>query len=517
MSKTTLSKITLWTTISLSLLTFAASPAMASGFDPSFPSIHAPQRVPATSVPVGDYYCPHGGVLSNKTCTLRETTHANLSKTYTCFSDDILSNTTCTGKSSTALHNFYYCTSGTLLGESCVTTNNYSFTSQSTYSCPSGYKLSGASCLSKDTYSATLKTLSSCSPASLTLNSTGQCVGATSTDALQTSTYYCPNGGTLYKSTCSSIVSSQPSFRSVSSCPSGYNLSFGSCVSTVTTPLMQTYSCPNGGSLSGSTCTLNYSPSPVYSCSPGRGTLFGATCTNPLEYRPPISYSATVAGYACPNGGSYTGLTGSCVNNYPGALSAGAGCPSGYILNAGTCSMTVAIAPYVTDTQSCPSGATLSNNTCLTSNSYTASTSPNVYLSCPQGGTLSGSLCVVNTIIPSVTNSTYSCLNGGTLSGMSCSTPPVNATVAKSYFTCNPGDAVTLFGCTHAVSAPALLSNTSDCASLNLLKISAPECLANPKTYLATPATVYSCGSGEVLSKDSCAYVIKYPAAKHKK
>lgn len=201
MSKTTLRKITLLTTISLSLLTFVVSPAMASGFTgPSSPSTHAQQTVPATSVPLGDYYCPYGGVLSNKTCTVHETTPAGTSKTYTCPAGDTLSGATCTqGKSSTANHNFYYCTFGVLQGLSCVTTNTYSATSQPTYSCPSGYTLSGTSCLSK----ALLSNTAGCASLNLFKVLAPECLATPKTfPATPATVYSCATGGVLSQESC---------------------------------------------------------------------------------------------------------------------------------------------------------------------------------------------------------------------------------------------------------------------------------------------------------------------------
>ncbi len=143
----------------------------------------------------------------------------------------------------------------------------------------------------------------------------------------------------------------------VYSCPNGGTLSETTCLKT-------NYSCPNGGTLSGTTCVKTN-----YSC-PNGGTLSGTTCLK--------------TNYSCPSGGTLSGTT--CVKtNYS--------CPSGGTLSGTTCLKT---------NYSCPNGGTLSGTTCVKTN-YT----------CPNGGTLNGTTCV---------KTNYTCPNGGTLNGTTCVT-----------------------------------------------------------------------------------------------
>jgi hypothetical protein len=140
-----------------------------------------------------------------------------------------------------------------------------SSTTTTTYSCPNGGTLSGTSC----TYSATSSTTS------------------------PTTTYTCPNGGTLSGTTCS--------YAATASTASGTT----------------TYSCPNGGTLSGSTCTYSATADTVTTPATYNGD------GNTVEYAPPqvgrvyyikegtakytflVFWSAFSSGYYYNNSGSY--------------------------------------------------------------------------------------------------------------------------------------------------------------------------------------------------------------------
>ena len=91
----------------------------------------------------------------------------------------------------------------------------------------------------------------------------GYYVGS-STAATPTTTYSCPSGGTLSGSTC--YVTSTSSYAASYSsgyyyCPSGGSLSGSTCYVTTTSSYpataTTTYSCPSGGTLSGSSCSYN--------------------------------------------------------------------------------------------------------------------------------------------------------------------------------------------------------------------------------------------------------------------
>jgi RHS repeat-associated protein len=121
------------------------------------------------------------------------------------------------------------------------------------------------------------------------------------------SVYSCPSGGTLSGSSCITTVMQAAGIGSYS-CSSG-TLSGSSCVSGSSIAASVSYSCPAGQSLSGTTCSLSSGSTtagtPSYSC-PSGYTLSGASCT--------IQGTATVpatAGYSCPGGGTLSGT--SCV------------------------------------------------------------------------------------------------------------------------------------------------------------------------------------------------------------
>jgi hypothetical protein len=82
-------------------------------------------------------------------------------------------------------------------------------------------------------------------------------------------------------------------------------------------PADVSYSCPSGGTLSGSTCTITTT---TYSC-PSGGTLSGTTCVFPANY----SATATTT-YSCPVNTSIVTLSGTtCVYpaNYAATTSTG--------------------------------------------------------------------------------------------------------------------------------------------------------------------------------------------------
>ncbi len=116
--------------------------------------------------------------------------------------------------------------------------------------------------------------------------------------------YYCPSGGTLSGSTCTSSTSATVSGYT---CPSGGTLSGTTCsyyTSTYSiTTITQEQNCQYpGGEINGVWYCggyVTYSATPTYSCS--TGTLSGSSCIS--------SYSANIAytyGYTCPYGGSQT-------------------------------------------------------------------------------------------------------------------------------------------------------------------------------------------------------------------
>jgi hypothetical protein len=125
------------------------------------------------------------------------------------------------------------------------------------------------------------------------------------------------------------------------------------------------YTCPSGGTLSGSTCTMTSTyaatSGPPYSC-PSGGTLSGTTCTTTVNF----NQATCIA----------NGLT--------------------WVLGVGCVTGTYAASP----TYTCPSGGTLSGSTCTITTTYAATLNYNYGYTCPSGGSLSGTICTLSGISP---------------------------------------------------------------------------------------------------------------------
>ena len=145
-----------------------------------------------------------------------------------------------------------------------------------------------------------------------------------------------------------------------------------------------TYSCPSGGTLSGTQCTTSssYAATPTtggttYSCSSG-DSLSGSTCTTSSSYA--ATWNSGGGYYSCPSGGSLSGSTCTTSSSYAATAT------STYNAEAMTVSQTQEqncqyptgniggtwyCGAYIT-TYSCPSGGSLSGSTCTTTSSYAA-------------------------------------------------------------------------------------------------------------------------------------------------
>ncbi len=137
------------------------------------------------------------------------------------------------------------------------------------------------------------------------------------------------------------------------------------------------YSCPQGGTLSGTTCLAQSQAATLtYTC-PNGGTLSGSTC---YVTQTPRTYNASYnqgPGYYCPVGGTDgDGVTDS--------------------LSGTTCTDTDTTTYAATPNYSCPSGWTLNGTTC-TYPSYAATGTPvpTYGYTCPVGGTDSGYTCTI--------------------------------------------------------------------------------------------------------------------------
>ena len=148
--------------------------------------------------------------------------------------------------------------------------------------------------INETSYNATSSNKRSCKSCSIvTLGNKGVCCTNNCTVQVTNgdSNYhigYCSDGHSLVNSVCGygvtigQTVEYDCTTTKVYSCPSGGTLSGTTCIT-------QEYSCPSGGTLSGTTCTTQ-----EYIC-PNGGTLSGTTCTKQE--------------YTCPDGGILSGTT----------------------------------------------------------------------------------------------------------------------------------------------------------------------------------------------------------------
>lgn len=286
-------------------------------------------------------------------------------------------------------------------------------------------------------------------------------------------------------------------------CPAGAVVTRGGCLSKETSKPAQglyTYSCPSGGTVSGSTCVTGGSTpavgTPTYSCT--TGTLDGTSCVTPATTVPATATTT----YACPSGSTLIGM--GCSTSATPAIPSYS-CDSGMILTGSYCGSTTTTPASGNSFfgYSCSSGGVLSNSLggwICTSTTYFPATT--VY-SCPTGGLVSGSACITNPTTPATATTTYSCPNGGSLSGSICySTTIIGAAVV---YTCGPTATLSGSYCGSATTTPASGSSLFgySCPSGGVLSQSIGGWICTSTTYF--PATAgYSCPSGYSLSGTAC-------------
>ncbi|MDP1852063.1 MAG: hypothetical protein Q8K48_06590 [Candidatus Planktophila sp.] len=271
----------------------------------------------------------------------------------------------------------YSCPNGygltTTIGQSipeCVTAGTtYAATVSTIKTCPSGGTLVNNDCVTSSTYvsqnyTATTTVFRTC-PNGGTLGGTtcyvsgGSVVRAYQGTSYGTpSGYYCSGQDFLAGDTCyttgGTLISSYTATTTLTwACPDGYFPYFSECwngYQTASHYYITNVSCPNGGTLSGTTCNV-YSVSTSYSASvtwttsyycPEGGDISGTTCT---IYSQPTSYESTLqqGTSTCPNGGTLNGTI--CINGYTQA---------GQTYTA-----------IVTTNYSCPNGGTLTSTNCV--------------------------------------------------------------------------------------------------------------------------------------------------------
>ena len=329
-----------------------------------------------------------------------------------------------------------------------------------------------------------------------------QCVSSNTYAA--TANYSCPSGGTLSGTTC--ITSDSYGATPTYYCPSGGSLSGSTCLTSDSYAATPGYWCPSGGTLSGTTCYTsgNYAATPNYYC-PSGGTLSGTTCTTGS------SYGAT-PNYSCPSGGSLSGTT--CNSSYSAAyhppVYGDCQCywADGYCDVSGqglSCSVSDDCINYTTVTAcgavpayySCDSGGSLSGATCYIS--YGASFSG---YSCPSGGSLSGSTCDTTSTY-GASFSGYSCPSGGSLSGSTCYTSGSYGASFSGY-SCPSGGSLSGSTCYTSGSYGASVSSYY-CPSGGSL--SGSTCITS-SSYGASVSS-YSCSAGDVLSGSTCTHTVQ--------
>lgn len=255
----------------------------------------------------GYYYCPSGYSLSGTTCTQSY----NYAASYE--SDSTYSATYNSGDP------IYGCPATfTEYSGGCrkiVDVFNGSVaadcTSTTTYSCPSNCSRSGTTCNCTSSPSSSTSTTSlGCQDASLCGRAGGSCGSACTGGGCRCtkSTTVCKCGSTTVScgSTCSYTTTATSKTTTTCTCPnSDYTLSGSTCYVTyydyeyanreVIGYGSPYYSCPSGGSLSGSTCTIT---GRGYYC-PSGGTLQGSTCyvsnSQSASYQPPSTSYPSVA------------------------------------------------------------------------------------------------------------------------------------------------------------------------------------------------------------------------------
>lgn len=410
------------------------------------------------------------------------------SSLFTCTSGDTLSGFTCTHATITTY-------AGTL-----VTTAS---TSQSTsLGCQKGYYLSASTCYANTvTYPATVS--NTCPQGGtlyvsfVTLTGYGCTSSDTSVAATANNNYSCPLGGLVSGSNCISAVPvTVPAVPTTTySCASGtlyvsyVTLNQYACSqvsSSYTATSLTTNTCPSGGTLSGTICTLASSliglasPSYTYNCPQG-GTLGQ-------------SY-ISLSGYQCNLSASY---------NYVVYISSGCSYPDSIVSQSypyETCRKSASSYPANQVTNYSCSIGTLSGTSCvLAGNTYNAI--PSVATSCPSGGipNLAGTLCViqgVNTV--AIATTTYLC-SSGTLTGTNCVVSGTSylAQVTVIY-TCVSGSTVGAFCLIYGLN----YGSTRSYSCLSSDTLSGSSCTYASVT--ASPSTIYSgyCASNFALDTSS--------------
>jgi hypothetical protein len=221
-------------------------------------------------------YSCDGGILQGQYCVSTSSDPAAVS--YSCPDAGTLNGTSCVSQTSTPATPYYTCASGDLSGQSCVT----STPAVGVPSCPPpqwSYTSASIWTLSYDANNNAW-----CSHVATDKDDP---VGSNS--YLASTSYSCPNGGTLSGDTCTTRSTATLNYK----CDSG-TLSGSSCITETTTPASVTYTCASG-TLSGSQCVTSTSTpaSTHYSCAGGASPV-GDQC---ITYSTQVSWLDNCTAY----------------------------------------------------------------------------------------------------------------------------------------------------------------------------------------------------------------------------
>ena len=279
--------------------------------------------------------CPAGYTVGTNNCYKTYTAYTN----YSCPTGYTRSGTTCSkNESQNATIASYSCDSGwTVSGSNC--TRRLTQNASVSYSCPSGGSLSGTTCYTSSSYTAT-------------------------------ATFTGYSGGCSWSA-------DDGHYNSNGNYPSGLVSSLGDCSASNEGAQKKKKSCTNKAYMCGS----------VYRCSKYNPCNKTPKNTRVAEWK---VYTCTCSGYAqysysCPYGGSLSGTT--CYTSSSYGATPNYSCPSGYSRSGTTCYKDESKA--ATPNYTCPSGWTRSGTTC----SRTLTQNADVYYTCDSGDSRNGQTC----------------------------------------------------------------------------------------------------------------------------
>jgi len=435
--------------------------------------------VTATDTSTVGYNCPSGGTLSGTQCTGSTSVAATVVPTmYTCPSGGSLSGSTCTVTSTyaatygqtglTPVYGYTCPSGGTLSGTQCTGSSSYAATAK--YSCSSGL-LSGANCITSTygTYAVSAAAEPNCQYPAGKIGVTYYCGGYSTNTVAATVVYSCPSGGSLSGSTCYTS--------------SSYGATYGQ---TGSTNPINGYSCPSGGTLSSITCTTTSTyaatqTNTTYTC-PSGGTLSSTTCTVTTTYAANYQVVSSYPIYTYEQTGSYytTTYTYEIISSTPVY-----GWGNCYIngLNKQICTWMIVSYTYTYGYVATGGYWTYTYGNVQTGTGYTYG-----YV-CNGSDSLSGTTCTnIATYAATASSTAYSC-SSGTLTGSNCVTPILYVATASG----NGGQT-----CTSATTSCTVtgLTNghtyTFTAVATNINGSSLPSSPSN----VVTPATVPNAPTG---------------------